>query len=481
MASEQSSLKLTLHEMTPATPSSGLVPNPPPSAPFVPPSRKEWDLVFQPVFDEFYFPPASVASPVPIEKAHVPIESTGSPSSTSVDQDAHSPSTSQTTQQSQSYIIPLSADDDSHNLEVAHMSNDTYFGIPILETVSVESSSMDVIHALVKLDELGGILKNKVRLVARGHCQEEEIDFEDSFAPVARLEAIQIFLAFAAHMNMSVYQMDVKPEFLNGILCKEVYISRPDGFVDLDNPNHVYRLKKALYGLKQASLAWYDLLSLFLLSQGFSKGTVDDTLFIRREGKDPLGINLRLQISQIPRDIFLNQSKYALESLKKSGIESCDPVDTPMVEKSKLDEDPQGKAIDPTHYHGMFGTIMYLTSSRPDLPLQMLISWVVKTPDGVHLEAQLKLGKHHSNRIGLVHVIRVLWKRVWRVHQLYSVTDYLLSIFWSVLSLDGRSYVNHRQHLKGLYRIVIIEWFERCLENVHLDQLMLRKVNRLTQ
>ncbi|GKA67669.1 retrovirus-related pol polyprotein from transposon TNT 1-94 [Tanacetum coccineum] len=257
----------------------------------------------------------------------------------------------------------------------------------------------------VKLDELGGILKNKARLVARGYRQEEGIDFEESFAPVARLDAIRIFLAYAAHMNMIVYQMDVKTAFLNGILREEVYVSQPDGFVDQDNPNHVYKLKKALYGLKQAPRAWYDLLSKFLLSQEFSKGTVDPTLFIRRQGKDILLVQiyvddiifasttpelcdqfskimcskfkmsmmgkisffLGLQISQSPRGIFLNQSKYALESLKKYGMESSDPVDTPMVEKSKLDEDTQGKAIDPTHYRGMIDTLMYLTASRPDL------------------------------------------------------------------------------------------------------------------
>ncbi|GJR78354.1 retrovirus-related pol polyprotein from transposon TNT 1-94 [Tanacetum coccineum] len=304
MASEQSNLGPTLHEMTPATPNSGLVPNPTPPASFIPPSRHEWDLVFQPVFDEFFSPPASVASPVPEVEAAAPVESTGSPSSTSIDQDAPSP-----------------------------------------KTASEESSSTDVIHTNVKLDELGGILKNKARLVARGYHQEEGIYFKESFAPVARLE---------------------------------VYVSQPDGFVDLNNPNHVYRLKKALYGLKQAPRAWYDLLSPFLLSQGFSKGTIDPTLFIRREGKDILLVQiyvddiifastttelydkfseimcskfkmsmmgkisffLRLHISQSSRGIFLNQSKYALESLRKYRMESCDLVDTPMVENSKLDEDP---------------------------------------------------------------------------------------------------------------------------------------------
>ncbi|GKF74333.1 retrovirus-related pol polyprotein from transposon TNT 1-94, partial [Tanacetum coccineum] len=159
-------------------------------------------------------------------------------------------------------------------------------------------------------------------LVARGYRQEEGINFEESFASVARIEAICIFVAFAAHMNMVVYQMDVKTAFLNDILREEVYVSQPDGFVDQDNLNHVYMLKKALYGLKQAPRAWYDLLSKFLLSQEFSKGTVDPTLFIRRQGKDILLLN------------------YALESLKKYGMESNDPVDTPMVEKSKLDGDP---------------------------------------------------------------------------------------------------------------------------------------------
>ncbi|GJS51020.1 retrovirus-related pol polyprotein from transposon TNT 1-94 [Tanacetum coccineum] len=209
----------------------------------------------------------------------------------------------------------------------------------------------------VKLDELGGILKNKARLVAHGYRQEEGIDFEESFSPVARLEAIRIFLAFAAHMNMVVYQMDVKTVFLNGNLREEVYISQPDGFVDTDNPNHLYKLKKTLYGLKQAPRVWYDMLSSFLLSQDFSKGLVDPTLFIHREGKE------LLLISQSPRGIFINQLKYALESLKKYGFNSCDPVDTPMVEKSKLDEDKEGKAVDPSQYRGMIGTLLYLTAN----------------------------------------------------------------------------------------------------------------------
>ncbi|GJS34829.1 retrovirus-related pol polyprotein from transposon TNT 1-94 [Tanacetum coccineum] len=317
-----------------------------------------------------------------------PAASTGSPSSTTVDQDAPSPSNSQTTPETQSPVIPNDVEEDNHDLDVAHMNNDPFFGIPIPENDSEASSSSDVIPTIVhtaapnsehvtkwtkdhpldniigelerpvstrlqlheqalfcyydafltsvepknykdaltqacwieamqeelneferlevwelvprpdkvmvitlkwiykvKLDKLGGILKNKARLVARGYRQEEGINFEESFAPVARLDAIRIFLAYAAYMNMIVYQMDVKTTFLNGILREEVYVSQPDGFVDQDNSNHVYKLKKALYGLKQALHVWYDLLSKFLLSQEFSKGTVDPTLFLEGKAK----------------------------------------------------------------------------------------------------------------------------------------------------------------------------------------------------
>ncbi|GJT81600.1 retrovirus-related pol polyprotein from transposon TNT 1-94 [Tanacetum coccineum] len=285
----------------------------------------------------------------------------------------------------------------------------------------------------VKLDELGGILKNRARLVAHGYRREEGIDFEESFAPVARLDAIRIFLTYVAHVNMVVYQIDVKTAFLNGILREEVYVIQPDRFVDQDNLNHVYKLKKALYRLKQAPRAWYDLLSKFLLSQEFSKGTVDPTLFIRRQGKDLLLVQiyvddiifasttpelcdqfskimcsqfkmsmmgkisffLGLQISQSPRGIFINQSKYALESLKKYGMESSDPVDTPMVEKSKLDEDTQGKAVDPTHYRGMIGTLMYLTASRPDLTFVVcMCARYQAKPTEKHLHAVKRIFKY---------------------------------------------------------------------------------------
>ncbi|GKC66267.1 putative ribonuclease H-like domain-containing protein [Tanacetum coccineum] len=139
-----------------------------------------------------------------------------------------------------------------------------------------------------KSDAENIVIRNKSRLVAKGYKQEEGIDFEESFAPVARLEAVRMFVAFAAHKNITIFQMDVKTAFLNGPLKEEVYVSQPDGFVDPDFPDHVYRLKKALYGLKQAPRAWYDKLSSFLIEHHFTKGIVDPTLFTRRHGGDIL-------------------------------------------------------------------------------------------------------------------------------------------------------------------------------------------------
>nr|GEU48886.1 hypothetical protein [Tanacetum cinerariifolium] len=411
MTSEHNSLEPALHEMTPATISSALVSIPPPST--------SVDL-----------PLSEVTSLIAEVVALKPVVSTGSPFSTTVDQDAPSPSNSQTTPKTQSLVIVNDVEEENHDLDTTHMNYDPFFGIPIPEN-NFESSSLDVIPTIVhtatpnsehvtkwtkdhpldniivepktykdaltqacwieamqeelneferlevwklvprpdkvmaitlkwiyevKLDELGGILKNKARLVARGYRQEEGIDFEESFAPTT---------------------------FLNDIIREEVYVSQPDGFVDKDNPNHVYKLKKALCGLKQAPYAWYDLFSKFLLSQEFSKGTVDPTF-----------------ISQSPKGIFLNQSKYALESLKKYGMKSSDPADTPMVEKSKLDEDPYGKAVDPTRYHRMVVTLMYLTASGPDLTFAVcMCARYQAKPTEKHLHAVKRIFKYLKGTI----------------------------------------------------------------------------------
>ncbi|GKB31503.1 retrovirus-related pol polyprotein from transposon TNT 1-94 [Tanacetum coccineum] len=147
--------------------------------------------------------------------------------------------------------------------------------------------------------------------------------------------------------------MDMKTAFLNGPLKEEVYVAQPDGFVDPDHPEKVYRLRKALYGLKQAPRAWYDELSNFLMSKGFTKGTIDPTLFTIRYGEDILLVQI--------------YAKYALEILKKHGMDKCDSIGTPLATKPKLDADLSGKPVDQTNYRSMIGSLMYLTSSRPDL------------------------------------------------------------------------------------------------------------------
>ncbi|GKB70567.1 retrovirus-related pol polyprotein from transposon TNT 1-94 [Tanacetum coccineum] len=277
MASKQSSSGPALHEMTPGTINSELVQNPPSLTPYVQPIKNDWDILFQLMFDEYFNPSLSVVSPVRIAAAPRPADPTDSPSSTSIDQAAPSTSTSSTIQETQSPVIPF----ESSSRDV--IPTNVHSVDQLLEHLI--KWTKDHLLDNVKLDELGGILKNKARLLAKGYYQEEGIDFEESFAPVSRLEAIRIFIAYVAHKNMTVYQMDIKTAFLNGILREEFYVTQLNGFVDQDNPNHVYNLKKALYGLKQALRAWYDLLSSFLLSQKFSKGAVNPTLFTQKKAK----------------------------------------------------------------------------------------------------------------------------------------------------------------------------------------------------
>nr|GEU62860.1 retrovirus-related Pol polyprotein from transposon TNT 1-94 [Tanacetum cinerariifolium] len=224
-----------------------------------------------------------------------PATLTGSLYTTTDNHDAPSPSNSQTTPETQSPIIPNDVEEDNHDLDIAHMNNDLFFAIQeelnkfeclgVWELVPRPNKVMVITLKWiykVKLDELGSILKNEALLVDCGYHQEEEIDFEEPFALVSILEAIRIFLAYATHMNMFVYQINVTTAFLNGNLREEVYVSQSEGFVDPDNLNHVYKPKKALYVLKQALCTCFN---------------------------------------------------------------SCDPVDTPMVEKSKLDEDAEGKLL----------------------------------------------------------------------------------------------------------------------------------------
>ncbi|GJV20906.1 retrovirus-related pol polyprotein from transposon TNT 1-94 [Tanacetum coccineum] len=195
-----------------------------------------------------------------------------------------------------------------------------------------------------KRDERGIMIRNKARLVAQGYTQEEGIDYDEVFAPVARIEAIRLFLAYASFKDFVVYQMDVKSAFLYGKIEEEVYVCQPPGFEDPDFPDRVYKVEKALYGLHQAPRAWYETLSTYLLDNGFQRGKIDKTLFIKRHKGDILLMSsmgeltffLGLQVQQKKDGIFISQDKYVVEILKKFGFTEVKTASTPMETQKPL-------------------------------------------------------------------------------------------------------------------------------------------------
>ncbi|GJY01828.1 putative ribonuclease H-like domain-containing protein, partial [Tanacetum coccineum] len=230
----------------------------------------------------------------------------------------------------------------------------------------------------------GVVVKNKARLVAQGHRQEESIDFDEVFAPVARIEAIRIFLAFVSYMGFIVYQMDVKSAFLYGKIDEEVYVSQPPGFLDPKYPQKVYKVVKALYGLHQAPRAWYATLSTFLLKNGYRRRTIDKTLFIKKDKYDIILVQvyvddiifgstkkswcdefealmksrfqmssigeltflLRLQVKQKEDGIFISQDKYVAEILKKFDFANVKTASTPIETQKPLVKDEEASDVD---------------------------------------------------------------------------------------------------------------------------------------
>ncbi|GJX21862.1 putative ribonuclease H-like domain-containing protein [Tanacetum coccineum] len=284
-----------------------------------------------------------------------------------------------------------------------------------------------------KKDERGVVVRNKARLVAQGHRQEEGIDYDEVFAPVARLEAIRLFLAFASYMGFIVYQMDVKSAFLYGTIEEEVYVSQPPGFVDPDHPKKVYKVVKALYGLHQAPRAWYATLSTFLEKHGYRRGTIDKTLFIKKDKKDIILVQiyvddiifgstkkswsdefealmkgrfqmsamgeltffLGLQVKQSQEGIFISQDKYVAEILKKFDFVSVKSAVTPMETKAPLAQDEGGPDVDLHLYRSMIGCLMYLTASRPDIMYAVCAcSRFQVTPKVSHLYAVKRIFKY---------------------------------------------------------------------------------------
>ncbi|GJZ02775.1 putative ribonuclease H-like domain-containing protein [Tanacetum coccineum] len=256
-----------------------------------------------------------------------------------------------------------------------------------------------------KKDERGIVVRNKARLVAQGYTQEEGIDYDEVFALVARIEAISLFLAYASFMGFIVYQMDVKSDLLYSTIKEEVYVCQPSGFEDPQFPDKVYKVEKALYGLHQALRAWYETLYTYLIENGFRRGTIDKTLFIKKDKGDILLVQvyvndiifgsikkslcdefeglmhkrfqmsyireltffLGLQVKQKKDGIFISQDKYVADILKKFNFATVKTTSTPMEPNKALVKDEESDSIDVHLYRSMIGSLMYLTTSRPDI------------------------------------------------------------------------------------------------------------------
>ncbi|GJV27806.1 ribonuclease H-like domain-containing protein [Tanacetum coccineum] len=269
-----------------------------------------------------------------------------------------------------------------------------------------------------KKDERGIVIRNKARLVAQGHTQEEGIDYDEVFAPVARIEAIRIFLAYASYMGFMVYQMDVKSAFLYGQIEEEVYVCQPPGFEDPDHPNKVYKVVKALYGLHQAPRAWYDTLATYLLSNGFQRGQIDQTLFIKRHKghillvqiyvddiifgstkkelcdefeklmKDKFQMSsmgeltffLGLQVQQKKNGIFISQDKYVHEILRKFNYSDVKSASTPTDLEKPLVQDGDAADVDEHLYRSMIGRIF-------DVPFSIQAIYQLDYTDSDYVEA----------------------------------------------------------------------------------------------
>ena len=256
-----------------------------------------------------------------------------------------------------------------------------------------------------KSDDRGVVIRNKARLVVQGFNQIEGIDFDEVYAPVARLESIRIFLAYASFKKFKVHQLDVKSAFLYGKVHEEVYVSQPPGFVDPDHPEYVYKLDKALYGLHQAPRAWYETLLQHLLKNDFKRGHIDCTLFIKKSGDDLLLVQvyvddmifgstneelckdfekvmkskfemstigdlnffLGLQVKQSDQGIFIHQAKYVNDILTRFNMLDTKLAKTPIEVNHNLGPDLDGEDVDAHVYRAMIGSLMYLTASRPDV------------------------------------------------------------------------------------------------------------------
>nr|GEV21950.1 copia protein [Tanacetum cinerariifolium] len=284
-----------------------------------------------------------------------------------------------------------------------------------------------------KKDKRGIVIRNKAQLVAQGHTQEEGMDYDEVFALVSRIKAIRLFLAYASFMGFVEYQMDVKSAFLYGTIEEEVYVCQPPGFEDHDYPYKVYKVVKALYGLYQAPRAWYETLANYLLENGFHRGKIDQTLFIKKQKGNILMVQvyvddiffgstnkdlckafeklmkdkfqmssmgeltffLGLQLKQKQDRIFISQDKYLAKILRKFGVTDGRSASTPIDTEKPLLKDPDGEDVDVHTYRSMIGSLIYLTLSRLDILFAVCAcAHFQVTPKALHLHAVKRIFRY---------------------------------------------------------------------------------------
>ncbi|CAL9019831.1 unnamed protein product [Prunus brigantina] len=277
----------------------------------------------------------------------------------------------------------------------------------------------------VKLNLDGTVQKNKARLVAKGYSQKPGIDYDETFAPVARLDTIRTLIALAAQKEWSLFQLDMKSAFLNGILKEEVYVEQPQGYVQESKDTKVYRLNKALYGLKQAPRAWYDEIDAYFNTAGFKKSLSEATLYIKTSdtsgiiivslyvddiiytGSCPkmleefkqdmmqhyemtdLGLLhhfLGMGVEQTDKHIFIHQKNYAMKILEKFGMRDCKSVAIPLVVNEKLCREDGSEAADESEFRQIVGSLLYLTATRPDVMFaSSLLARFMHNPSKKHM------------------------------------------------------------------------------------------------
>ncbi|GJU33627.1 putative ribonuclease H-like domain-containing protein [Tanacetum coccineum] len=304
-----------------------------------------------------------------------------------------------------------------------------------------------------KKDERGIIVRNKARLVAQGYTQEEGIDYDEVFAPVARIEAIRLFLAYASFMGFIVYQMDVKSAFLYGTIEEEVYVCQPPGFEDPQFPDKVYKVEKALYGLHQAPRAWYETLSTYLLENGFRRGTIDKTLFIKKDRG--------LQVQQKGDGIFISQDKYVADILKKFDFVTVKATSTLIETNKALIKDEEAKDVDVRLYRSMIGSLMYLTASRPDIMFVVCACARFQvTPKISHLHAVKRIFRYLKGqpKLGL-----------WCPRDLPFDLEAFYDSNYDGASLDRKSTIGGCQFLGKR----LISW--QCKKQIYIPLLLLKQ------